>query len=343
MTRSQNNFGRSKVNQSSFSRSIKINQKVNEKYEDYNDLPNSNWEANSMQSYSDDPGVSDQELDAFGPKRSVSVRDSFDEAPKGVSGAVSRTPGGFGRGQGGKLIEKSNLGSRIRAQSSSSLESDSDAPSVNNMVNRINRNQSPLSPVLRKRRDQYKQQMLNSERSASLAGSRPNSSVTNRQKSEATRYHVKKLLVDAVEDAGGEILLEKLLEIFNTEFIIKRLGKSPVPLAKLSEIIERIKENDLVVDGDKLKLRCKQKQAAAKCIDQSTQTDDDLFQGTTSDEKFNALLERIEKLENTFLLKQSKMEDRLFKLAEGLLEVFPANMSGCHINNNIPETTISKV
>ena len=67
-------------------------------------------------------------------------------------------------------------------------------------------------------------------------------------------------------------------------------------MAKLSEIIERIKENDLVVDGDKLKLRCKQKQAATKCIDQSTQTDDDLFQGTTSDEKFNALLERIEKL-----------------------------------------------
>ena len=67
--------------------------------------------------------------------------------------------------------------------------------------------------MLRKRRDQYKQQMLNSERSASLAGSRPNSSVTNRQKSEATRHHVKKLLVDAVEDAGGEILLEKLLEV----------------------------------------------------------------------------------------------------------------------------------
>ena len=83
---------------------------------------------------------------------------------------------------------------------------------------------SPLSPVLRKRRDQQKQQMLNSEKSTSLAGSRPNSS-TNRQNAKtASRSHVKKVLVDAIESAGGEMLLEKLLEVFFIFLIFKYIN-----------------------------------------------------------------------------------------------------------------------
>ena len=54
--------------------------------------------------------------------------------------------------------------------------------------------------------------MLNSEKSASLAGSRPNSSI-NRQNKTASRSHVKKVLVDAINSHGGEMLLEKLLDV----------------------------------------------------------------------------------------------------------------------------------
>ena len=59
--------------------------------------------------------------------------------------------------------------------------------------------------------------MLNSEKSASLAGSRPNSSI-NRQNKTASRSHVKKVLVDAINSHGGEMLLEKLLDVSKTSF-----------------------------------------------------------------------------------------------------------------------------
>ena len=66
--------------------------------------------------------------------------------------------------------------------------------------------------VLRKRRDQQKQQMLNNEKSASLARSRPNSSI-NRLNKTASRSHVKKILVDEINSHGGKMLLEKLLDV----------------------------------------------------------------------------------------------------------------------------------
>ena len=62
--------------------------------------------------------------------------------------------------------------------------------------------------------------MLNSEKSASLAGSRPNSSI-NRQNKTASRSHVTKVLVDAINSHGGEMLLEKLLDVSKTLFRTK--------------------------------------------------------------------------------------------------------------------------
>ena len=62
--------------------------------------------------------------------------------------------------------------------------------------------------------------MLNSEKSASLAGSRPNSSI-NRQNKTASRSHVKKVLVDAINSHGGEMLLEKLLDVSKNLFRTK--------------------------------------------------------------------------------------------------------------------------
>ena len=61
---------------------------------------------------------------------------------------------------------------------------------------------------------------LNSEKSASLAGSRPNSSI-NRQNKTASRSHVTKVLVDAINSHGGEMLLEKLLDVSKTLFRTK--------------------------------------------------------------------------------------------------------------------------
>ena len=62
--------------------------------------------------------------------------------------------------------------------------------------------------------------MLNSEKSVSLAGSRPNSSI-NRQNKTASRSHVKKVLVDAINSHGGEMLLEKLLDVSKNLFRTK--------------------------------------------------------------------------------------------------------------------------
>ena len=98
--------------------------------------------------------------------------------------------------------------------------------------------------------------------------------------------------------------------------MIKRLGKHPVPLAKLSQLIENLKSDQLIIDGDVVMLRQttterlihqQQQQEAVEAAaeaagenavvvyDCSTQTDETLFQGA-SDEKYNSLLERIEKL-----------------------------------------------
>lgn len=382
MTRSQNTFGRNNksTTSSSFSRSIK---KVNEKYEDYNDLPNSNWESNSMQSYSpcDDQGVTDNELDSehFGSKRSVSVRGKKlvphrtvrDSSPKGINTSSSNngaTNGrsGFGRGNGQVNVsdqQKCQLGNnRQRQQQHQQMSSSFGTSDESEEDQSVYQPKSPLSPVLRKRRDQQKQQMLNSEKSASLAGSRPNSSINRQSNKTASRSHVKKVLVDAIESAGGEMLLEKLLEIFNQEFMIKRLGKHPVPLAKLSQLIENLKSDQLIIDGDVVMLRTTERSSliehnetaeaaggdnAVVVYDCSTQTDESLFQGMKSDEKYNSLLERIEKLENTLLSKQSMMFDHLLTVANELVDAFQTNMNGksglYHKNNNNTETAVSKL
>lgn len=205
---------------------------------------------------------------------------------------------------------------------------------------------SPLSPVLRKRRDQQKQQMLNSEKSASLAGSRPNSSI-NRQNKTASRSHVKKVLVDAINSHGGEMLLEKLLDIFNQEFMIKRLGKHAVPLPKLIQLIENLKSSELIINGDVVLIKKEEtiQSPTNQCVDCATQTEETLFQGT-SDEKVQLLVERLDKLENTLLSKQSMMFDQLLTVASELVDAFQTNLNGkslYHKNNNNTETTVSKL
>jgi len=348
-----------------------------------------------MQSYSpcDDQGVTDNELDSehFGSKRSVSVRGkklvphrtvrdtggSSISSPKGLTNGPQNGRSGFGRGNGqvNSVLSdsKCQLGRQHRQQQQQQMSSSfgtSEDDSEDQSDSRVSYQlKSPLSPVLRKRRDQQKQQMLNSEKSTSLAGSRPNSS-TNRQNAKtASRSHVKKVLVDAIESAGGEMLLEKLLEIFNQEFMIKRLGKHPVPLAKLSQLIENLKSDQLIIDGDVVMLRQttterlihqQQQQEAVEAAaaaeaagenavvvyDCSTQTDETLFQGA-SDEKYNSLLERIEKLENTLLSKQSMMFDHLLTVANELVDAFQTNLNGksglYHKNNNNTETAVSKL
>ena len=101
-----------------------------------------------------------------------------------------------------------------------------------------------------------------------------------------------------------------VFKIFNQEFMIKRLGKHPVPLAKLSQLIENLKSDQLIIDGDVVMLRTTERSLiehnetaeaaggdnAVVVYDCSTQTDESLFQGMKSDEKYNSLLERIEKL-----------------------------------------------
>ena len=96
--------------------------------------------------------------------------------------------------------------------------------------------------------------------------------------------------------------------------MIRRLGKHPVPLAKLSQLIENLKSDQLIIDGDVVMLRTTERSSliehnetaeavaaaggdnAVVVYDCSTQTDESLFQGMKSDEKYNSLLERIEKL-----------------------------------------------
>ena len=80
--------------------------------------------------------------------------------------------------------------------------------------------------------------------------------------------------------------------------MIKRLGKHAVPLPKLIQLIENLKSSELIIDGDVVSIKKEEliESPTNQRVDCATQTEETLFQGTTSDEKVQLLIERIDKL-----------------------------------------------
>ena len=79
--------------------------------------------------------------------------------------------------------------------------------------------------------------------------------------------------------------------------MIKRLGKHAVPLPKLVQLIENLKSSELIIDGDVVMIKKEKIESPTnQSVDCATQTEETLFQGTTSDEKVQLLIERIDKL-----------------------------------------------
>ena len=79
--------------------------------------------------------------------------------------------------------------------------------------------------------------------------------------------------------------------------MIKRLGKHAVPLPKLVQLIENLKSSELIIDGDVVMIKKEKIESPTnQGVDCATQTEETLFQGTTSDEKVQLLIERIDKL-----------------------------------------------
>ena len=80
--------------------------------------------------------------------------------------------------------------------------------------------------------------------------------------------------------------------------MIKRLGKHAVPLPKLIQLIENLKSSELIIDGDVVSIKKEKliESPTNQRVDCATQTEETLFQGTTSDEKVQLLVERLDKL-----------------------------------------------
>ena len=79
--------------------------------------------------------------------------------------------------------------------------------------------------------------------------------------------------------------------------MIKRLGKHAVPLPKLVQLIENLKSSELIIDGDVVIIKKEKIESPTnQSVDCATQTEETLFQGTTSDEKVQLLVERLDKL-----------------------------------------------
>ena len=79
--------------------------------------------------------------------------------------------------------------------------------------------------------------------------------------------------------------------------MIKRLGKHAVPLPKLIQLIENLKSSELIIDGDVVSIKKELIESPTnQRVDCATQTEETLFQGTTSDEKVQLLVERLDKL-----------------------------------------------
>ena len=91
--------------------------------------------------------------------------------------------------------------------------------------------------------------------------------------------------------------------------MIKRLGKHAVPLPKLVQLIENLKSSELIINGDVVMIKKEKIESPTnQSVDCATQTEETLFQGTTSDEKVQLLVERLDKLGTQSVLIQNVVQ-----------------------------------